>query len=219
MNSQYNIDPEKISLNYFQNSLKSRKLIPSRVMLKEELDSRFKIIGAAGIDTIGDLTGALKSKTKIETFSKKTGVAIGYLTLLKREASSFFPNPVRLDKFPGVDSQAVMRLEKKGIKNSKHLFDKVMNEGRETLLSISGVSENGLNELFHLSDLSRLYGVGPVFARILFDIGIDSVGSFVKHDAEEIVRIYEDINNKKADFTVSDIQFSLDIALMLEAVV
>jgi len=220
MRSQYHIDSEKYSLKSLQISLESRKLIPSRVVLKEKLKSRFRIINSAGLNTLGDLIRTLKSKPKIEAFSKKTGLSIDYLTLLKREASSFFPNPVRLNRFAGVDNQVISKLEKMGIKNSKQLFDKaVMIKDRKALSSESGVSKDNLNELVHLSDLSRLYGVGPVFARIIYDIGIDSVKSFLNHSAEEIVKIYEDKNKKKADFTVKDIQFTLEIARELDLVI
>jgi len=217
MNPKYHIDPNKIRLKSFQISLESRELIPSRTALKEDLKTRFKILHSAGVATLGDLISVLKNKTKIETFSKKTGLNTVYLTLLKREASSYFPNPVQLKSFSGVKNQVILKLEKRGIKNSKQLFDKAMLiEKRRELSSESGVSEKDLNELVHLSDLSRLYGVGPVFARILFDIGIDSVKIFMSHSAEEIIKIYEDINKKKADFTKNDIQFTLEMARKLD---
>ena len=220
MSSQYHIDPKKISLKSFQTSLESRELIPSRVVLKEELKSRFRTIHSAGVNTLEDLIGVLKSKPKVEAFSKKTGLRIDYLTLLKREASSYFPNPVQLNKFPGVYSQVISKLEETGIKNSKQLFNKaVVIEDRKELSYESGVSETELNELVNLSDLSRLYGVGPVFARILYNIGIDWVKSFIHHSAEEIVKIYKDINKKKADFTMNDIQFTLEMARELDLII
>ena len=219
MKSQYHMDSEKYSLKSFQISLESRKLIPSRVVLKEKLKSRFRTINSAGLNTLGDLISVLNSKPKIDAFSKKTGLNIDYLTLLKREASSFFPNPVRLNCFTEVDNRVISKLEEMGIKNSKQLFDKfVLIKDMKALSSESGVSEDDLNELVHLSDLSRLYGVGPVFARMVYDIGIDSVKSFLNHSVEEIVKIYEDKNKKKADFTVKDIQFTLEIAGELDLI-
>ena len=220
MSSQYHINPQKVSLKRFQASLESRELIPSRVMLKEKLQSRFSTIHSAGVNTLEDLIDVLKNKPKVEAFSKKTGLGIDYLTLLKREASSYFPNPVQLNKFPGVNSQAILKLEKAGIKNSKQLLDRAVEIGnRKALSSESGVSEDDLNELIHLSDLSRLYGVGPVFARMLYNIGIDSVKSFIHHSAEDIIKIYEEINKNKADFTLSDIQFTLEMARELELII
>ncbi len=211
------MDPHAISLKSFQSSLESRELIPSRVLLKEKLKARFRTVRSQGVSTLGDLIAALKSKPKVEAFAKKTGLSVEYLTLLRREASSYFPNPVQLGRFPGIDKQVVLKLEEQGIKNSKQLFDRtVVNADKMALVSESGVSKDDLSELIHLSDLSRLYGVGPVFARIFYDVGIDSVKALISHSAEEIVGIYEDKTKKKADFAVKDIQFTLEMARELE---
>jgi Domain of unknown function (DUF4332) len=217
MNSQFHIDAKKISLESFRRSLASRELIPSRVVLKEKLESRFEAIHMAKIQTLGDLIGALKTKPKVEAFSKKTGLDVQYLTLLKREAGSYFSNPVFLSRFPGVDAKVISGLEKAGIKNSKQLFDKAfVAEDRAALSTEFGVSMQDLDELVCLSDLSRLYGVGPMFARIFYDVGIDSVSVLIGHSAERIVQIYEGATGKKADFSVKDLLFTLEMARELD---
>ena len=217
MYSKYHLDPKNISLKDFQASLEARELIPSRVKLKEKIKSHFKSIDAAGVNTLGDLIGALKNKPELENFSKKTKISIEYLTLLKREAGSLFPNPVRLDKFSGVDGNVFFKLEKIGIKNTKHLFDAALTENdRKLLLKKSSISPIELTELFKLSDLSRLYGVGPVFARILYDVGIDSVQMLLTLKPAEVVKIYEDKTCKKADFSIADIEFTIEMAKHLE---
>ena len=63
-----------------------------------------------------------------------------------------------------------------------------------------------------MSDLARLYGVGPVFARIIYDVGINSVKGFIKYSAKEFITIYENKTHKKADFGEGDINFSIEIA-------
>lgn len=63
-----------------------------------------------------------------------------------------------------------------------------------------------------LSDLARLYGVGPVFAGIIYNVGINSVESFIKYSAEEFIKIYENKTKKKADFSENDINFSINLA-------
>ena len=64
--------------------------------------------------------------------------------------------------------------------------------------------------------LDKQYGVGPVFARIIFDVGIKSVKSFINYKAEEFINIYENKTKKKADFGVNDINFSIELAKELE---
>ena len=123
MRDQYHIDLEKYSLRKFKENLRAREMIPSRVSLKDDLDERFGILENSGITNHKELIGALRTKPKIEQCSKETGLSVEYLTLLNREAKSYLPKPIRLDKFPGVASEYVEKLESVGIKNSRHLFN------------------------------------------------------------------------------------------------
>jgi hypothetical protein len=76
-----------------------------------------------------------------------------------------------------------------------------------------------LTELVCLSDLARAYGVGPVFARLIYDVGVKTIQEFVAVTAEEFIRIYEEKEQKKADFGVNEIQFSLELAKELDIAV
>ncbi len=219
MKEQYYIDLEKYSLQKFKLSLQKRDMIPSRVILKERIEERFETLEFNGIKNLKTLIDVLKTKQKIETFSKKSELSIDYLTVLKREASSYLPNPIRLKNFPGIDSKNIEALEDIGIKNTKQLFNKIKTGIEINQISqLTGISTEKLNELVSLSDLARLYGVGPVFARIIYDVGIKSVKTFVKFKAEEFINIYENKTQKKADFGVNDINFSIEIAKELETI-
>ena len=122
-----------------------------------------------------DLVGALKTKSKITCASQETGVSVAYLSLLKREATSYLPNPTRLEKFPGIPQTYVERLAHIGITHSRLMFRKAKDkQQREQLARDTDIPIDLLNELICLSDLSRVYGVGPVFARMLYDVGIIS---------------------------------------------
>ncbi|MCP3872541.1 MAG: DUF4332 domain-containing protein [Desulfobacteraceae bacterium] len=213
MKKQYCLDLEKFSLEKFKKSLQKRNMIHSRVILKEGIEKRFEILDSYGIKTLKVLIDVLKTKQKIEAFSKKTGLSIEYLTILKREASSYLPNPISLKKFPKIDHKTIEALKKIGITNTKQFFNKVnIGEEADQISKRTGVSVDKLNELISLSDLSRLYGVGPVFARIIYNVGINSVESFVEYSASEFIEIYENRTKKKADFSENDINFSIDLA-------
>lgn len=219
MSENYFIDLGNYSLQKFRLSLQKREMIPSRVVLKESIEERFAILHAQGIDNLKTLIEVLKSKPKIELFSRKTGLSIDYLSILKREAGSYLPNPIRLREFSEIDAMDIEVLEKHGIKNTRQFFDKGKTDEQRTQLSrLTGISIEKLNELTSLSDLSRLYGVGPAFARIIYDVGITSVKAFVATTAEEFIHIYEDKTQKKADFGVGDINFSIELAKELETV-
>ncbi|MCP4418880.1 MAG: DUF4332 domain-containing protein [Chloroflexi bacterium] len=105
------------------------------------------------------------------------------------------------------------RLDGAGLRNSRQLFVAAQNKGwRERFAQETDIPLDVLDELIGLSDLSRLYGVGPVFARIIYDVGIKSVKEFVEYTAEDFIRIYEEQTQKMADFGVGEIEFSLELA-------
>jgi predicted flap endonuclease-1-like 5' DNA nuclease len=213
MSNQFQIDLKKYTLQRFKKSLQSRDLIPSRVVLKDNLETRFQILADTGITNLQELIDALKNKAKLNALAEKTGLPVDYLTLLNREAKSYLTKPVRLDKFPDVSTKNIARLEKVGVKNSKHIFDASRdNDSVVALAEKADIPLDALNELIALADLSRIYGVGPVFARIIYDVGIHSVTEFVQHTGADLVRIYEEQTGKKADFGAGEIEFSLELA-------
>ena len=220
MGSRYHINIEDYSLGKFKANLRSRDMIPSRVSLKDALDERFSIMEKAGTTNLKELTDTLKTKQKIALFSDQSGLTIEYLTLIKREAASYLPNPVRLDKFRGISSEYIQLLESEGITNSKHLFDRASRQiDRGQMAQNTHIPIEIMDELVCLSDLVRVYGVGPVFARMIYDVGIKTVKDFAENSAEEFIRIYEQKEQKKADFGVNEIQFSLELAKELEIAV
>ena len=113
MRDQYHINIEKYSLRKFKENLRSRDMIPSRIALKDDLDARFQALENMRITNHKELIDALKTKAKIEQFSKASGLSIEYLTLLNREAKSYLPNPVRLDRFSGVEKEYIEKLRGK----------------------------------------------------------------------------------------------------------
>jgi nucleotidyltransferase/DNA polymerase involved in DNA repair len=220
MKNRYSIDLAGYSLQKFRNNLAARDMIPSRISLKDDLDARFKILAAHGISNLQELIDRLGSKEKIEAFSKETGLTPEYLTLLKREAKSYLSNPVRLDKFSGIPKETLDKLDALGIRNTRQLFNQAQKrEAREQIADSTGIPIENLNELVGLSDLSRAYGVGPVFARMIYDLGITSILSFIQVSADEFIRIYEEQAQKKADFGTNEIEFSLILAKELELAV
>ena len=76
----------------------------------------------------------------------------------------------------------------------------------------TGISFDKLQEIYSLSDLVRLYGVGPVFAKIIHEVGISSVKKFATVSGEDFIRIYEEKLKRKADFSAGDIDFSIELA-------
>ncbi len=212
MEPRYQIDLEKFRLN-----IQNREMIPSRLILKDDINIRFGILIDYGITNLKELTDQLKTKVGIGKFSEQTGLPQDYLTLLNREARSFLSNPVPLAKFPDVQASYLEGLSKIGIKNTRQLFNQAYSRDlRESMSETTGIPLPALNELVCLSDLSRAYGVGPVFARMIYDLGIKSIKEFIDHTPEEFILLYEKQTGKKADFGVNEIQFSIELAQELD---
>ncbi len=215
---QYYLDSKKYSLTKFKKSLAARELIPSRRILKNDLDQNFDVLRSAGIRNLYELLAVLNSKSKTISFSEKTGLTTDFLTLLRREANSYFPTPVNLSKFASVESSLISKLMGYGIKTSKQLFEVMTSEQNlAPLIEDAGIQEHELSELISLSDLSRLYGVGPAFAAMLYEAGIDSVNTILRYSGEQIREMYETKTHRKADFTARDIDFTLEIAKELSS--
>ena len=217
---RYHADLSKISLDDFADSLRTRKMIPSRLALKDDLEHRFTLLKARGLKSMADVLSALKAKVSLALIASETGLSLEYLNLLRREINSYLPSPVVLSKIPGVDSQLVGALAAVGITNSRHLFRSAATRATRTELAASlGEPSERLDELICLSDLSRLYGVGPVFARLLYDAGFHTVETLRSKTAEDLVALYEERTGKPADFGAHEVQVTLEMASVLDAVV
>lgn len=96
MTENYFIDTDKFSIDKFRNILLTKEILPGRIILKEDLDERFDILKTKKIKTLSDLLETLKTKQKIDRFSKETGLTVEYLTILRREANSYMSVPVKL---------------------------------------------------------------------------------------------------------------------------
>jgi hypothetical protein len=51
---------------------------------------------------------------------------------------------------------------------------------------------------------------------MIYDVGVKTVKDFIENTAEEFIKIYEEKEQKKADFGVGEIQFSLQLAKELD---
>jgi predicted flap endonuclease-1-like 5' DNA nuclease len=220
MRNQFHIKLENYSLEKFKKSLQRREMIPSRMILKEDIEERFAKLEKRQLSNLKELTDRLKTKSKIEEFSKDAGLSIEYLTILNREAKSYIPKPTRIDKYAGIERNHIKRLDSAGIKNTRHILDQAgEKDKREELTQKTGLPIEALNEIVCLADLSRVYGVGPAFARMIYDMGIRTIQEFVEKTAEDFIEIYEEKTKKKADFGTNEIQFSIELAKDLDILV
>jgi len=213
----YHMPLGEVKIDEYKKILESKELLPGRKVLKENINDIFVIIRSAGIDNLEELIEALRNKKKMEKFAFETGLNYNYLTILKREINSYQPKPVYLKKFPGFNQEYIEQLRLLKIKNSKQLFLRIKTkEDLRKLSEQTNIPFNVLLELFKLSDLVRINGVGPVFARMMFEIEVDGTFKMANSSSKilynKLTKLNMEKNYTKAKFTIKDIQYCIDFA-------
>lgn len=187
----YGIDLASITIDTFHERLGAVELLPSRKPLLEKLDERFALIKQAGIANLEQLQGELKTKPRLTRFADQTGIPSEYLTLLKRELGIYLPKAVPLDKIPGMESSLLALLESMGIKQTKQLYN-YLNSGEQS----KEIPDEHLEELTAIADLSRIYGVGPQFIRILIESGVKSAEMIAGCSPEQLQQMIKNANDR-----------------------
>ncbi len=216
----YGLDLSQIKLDEFRTMLKEEDLLPSRVILRDNLDLHFDKLQTAGLITMQDLVNRLSTKRKVETFSETTGIPVDYLTILRRQARSYLVNPVNLKEIPGVIPETVQKLAKMGVTNSKHIFDRCLSPNQRIgLANELKVPIEEIIELAQLSDLARAGWVGPIFVRLLHSAGVHSIKELADSDAAELFQRTLHVNQKhnltKAAYTQKDVLACIETAKKL----
>jgi hypothetical protein len=213
----YYIDLASISIDDYRSKLESADLLPGRVILKVSLEERFNYLKSIGIKNVLELQKILKKKEKLAELSKVDCFSEDYLVILLREINSFQPKPNKISEFIGISPETVSKLEKVGIKDTVKLFDNVLTpNSRKNLAAKTNISDAEILELTKLTDLSRIKWVGATFARMLFDVGIDTAEKATKANYEELHQKINQINREKnfykGQIGLHDIKLFVDAA-------
>ena len=198
MNDPYYINFQDFSLARLQDNFQSGEVLPARQILKQDLGRRFQILSSLGLHSLDDLISALKTKQKVEKFSRQSGLPLEYLVILRREVRSYIPKPVYLGEIPGVDGNAIEKLASVGIKHSKHFFERGQsNKMREKLALDTGISKKILLELAKLSDLARVRGIGATYTRLCYETGADTLEKMAGWDPEDLRQAALQVNQEQ----------------------
>ena len=219
---QYGIDPKLISLEEFGELTASRRMMPARIMLQEQMEKRFAVLHRNGMEDLGDLLRMLGSGSKIEAFSRKSGLSKDYLVLLRRESRSYLPRPFPLADFPGIPFEYIELLKSRGLKSTRDFYEKLQTKQQQSAFShASGIPQYRLEEIFTLCELSRITGVGGVFARILYEAGIRSAEDFALMDPSALLgrsrQVIEKYGYEAGNLAEKDMQYGISYAKVLVA--
>jgi len=105
-----------------------------------------------------------------------------------REWMEYLQNETRkLGEFPKVDKSSVKRLSAVGVTTvNQFLTAGSTPEEREALSQRSGAPLEAIEELYKLSELSRLPGLKKVRARLFYEAGLDTLASIAALEPEEV---------------------------------
>jgi len=197
----YYIDLEKIAIDDYRAKLEYAYLPPGRMMLKDRLDERFGYFKSAGIANVQELLQLLRKKDKFAELSKLDCFSEEYLTILLRELNSTLPKPTKIADFAGISKSTIDKLEKTGIKNTEKLYAQVITKsGRQKLAETTGIDYSDILELTKLTDLSRIKWAGATFARMLYDLGVDTVKKASESDPSDLHEKVNRLNKEKSIF-------------------
>lgn len=198
MTSPYYLNLQKFGLDRFKHILETEEMLPARQILKEDIDGRFAVLADMGICNLHELNAVLRTKKKVEAFARQSGLPVAYLTILRREAKSYWPKVVYFREFPGVDGEVVAKLTAVGITHSKHLFERGQTkQQREALATAVGLPVEKVLECVKLSDLVRVRGIGPGFARIFYEAGADTIETLAHWLPEALFQAAHRVNKEK----------------------
>ena len=194
----YSTELERISLDEFQEILLSIELLPSRKILLEGLSTLIERLKQKGINHLAALQKLLKNKKRYPALADELAVSVEYLTVLNREINSYVSKPIPLSKLEVFTNAELKGLEAAGVKSTRNLYERGLTPSdRRALAEGISIPQEKIVAALELSDLLRITGVGPVYARILKEMGIRNVASFLEIDSQDAVEAYKRINTEK----------------------
>lgn len=194
----YYIDLKNISIDDYKEILKLADLLPSRKILRTNIDDIFDTIEEQEIEDVSELRRALSNKSKLQEFSKRSGIQEDYLKILIREVNSYRQRPNKIEDFPGISENVVLKLRNIGINNTVQLFDKILTaQTRNEISSQTGISENEILILAKLTDLSRIRWVNYTFAYVLLEVGYDTAKKVADADYQDLYEKIKKLNEER----------------------
>lgn len=213
----YYINLKSISLDRYKKKLTVGYLMPSRQLLKNDIDKVFKHIQQQGIQTVEELYKALKTKKKLELFADSSDISLEYLVVLVREIKSNIPNPIKLVEFTYFPDKVIQNLNNIGIQNTLQLYPKVVTkkERRELAYQIY-TSEKYILKLAKYTDLVRIRWVNHTFAHTLYEAGYTTIARIVKADYnqlyEDIVQLNKERQMFKGNIGLNDMRLLVEVS-------
>ena len=195
---RYSIDLDQISLDEFKTILTTIDLLPGRRILLDNLSEVVERLKEDGIGHLAVLQKTLKNKHRYSELAKAWSVSVDYITVLNREINSYVSKPVSISELDVFSRTDIEHLAQEGIKTTRDLYVQCLTKtARRALSARLSLSGDQLEIALELADLLRINGVGPVYAKILREIGIRSASNYRETASQDILERYLRANDEK----------------------
>ena len=218
----YSIDFSKVSLEQFKKDIKNKTFIPSRQIIKDEVDIHFDAFKKAKINNCKELQSIINDKKAKVKLLKDSVISDEYLTVLLREMNSIQAKPLKLKEFNWILNETINKIEKTGISNTKILYERLgKSKERKEFSKTTGINEKEIIELLKLSDLVRIQWVNSTFAHILYLTDFDTVEKVSKADHKDLYNKVASKNDEmklyKGKIGLNDMKLCIEAAKYIEA--
>ena len=206
----YYVYLKSISIEKYKKILRKTELIPSWKILEDDIDRNLDILKKYNIRNLDELLIALKDKTKIQEFSKQSGLSPGYRQ-----------KPNRIRDFSCLSEDVIGKLDKLGFKNTLKLYDTVITpEKRSEFSKKLGISKDEMMKLTKLTDLSRIRWVNHTFAYVLLESGYDTTEKVANADYKKLYETIKQLNDDRKIYNAHigerDMKMIIDFAQQLD---
>ena len=197
----YYIDLTKISLDAYKDMLMKNYILPSQMILRNNIDKYFKKIESSGISNMAGLREKLKTKTRAQAFADKLKIPQDYIIVLRREVNSRHPLARNLDEYPTISTHAKNVLSDMDVIKSNQLYPLLATPSSRR--SMGSKLQMTFDQALHaakLMDVTRLRYVSPLFATLLVHSPYDTVEKISKADPQEMYDLLAKLNAEKSFF-------------------
>lgn len=180
--------------------------VTARLVLQVErfevfLAARNKALDQVNKQDVDDYVAHLEAQQAGQARKAIRGVALYYKYLEQPALAALFNDareaaiektrkPFLLADFIGVDPTHIARLRAVGARTAEQLLSAGKTpQLRQELAERSGVPIEVILELVKLSDLTRIYGVKAIRARLYYDAGVDTVEKLAAFEPEELLKL------------------------------
>jgi len=209
---------KSISIESFKEILRDMDMIPSWMILKENINQRMDAIIKQDVSNLDELITVLKTKKKVECFSVKSGMELDYLIVLRRMINGYLPKPNKFSDSPLFSQELLNKLP---YTTTKSLYDLIItSEQRQNLSSETGIAIEDILLLSKYCDVSRIRWVNHTFATVLLHTGFDTTETIANADYNIMYETIKSWNEKekyyKAHIGKNDMKFLVALAKELD---